>query len=169
MAGQCEASDCEREVHARSLCRKHYSRALDHGTIDVRPTRYRVGICIVEDCESPDRGAHCLCNKHHKRMLRHGSTDSLRPDRPRFRWMGDNIAYISVHARLRRARGSASSYLCIDCGEAAKHWSYRNGCESEMVDEGGRHYCPHVEHYDARCWHCHKSFDQRWSAIRALC
>lgn len=76
------------------------------------------------------------------------------PPRPR------PIAYASLHVRLRKARGAATSLNCIDCGARADEWSYRGGCPDELAEARERdgremRYSLDLSLYDPRCKSCH--------------
>jgi len=61
-----------------------------------------------------------------------------------------NAAYFVSHARLRRARGSASGYLCdAGCTSQAQCWAQVHGTTGEAPAD-----------YMPMCWHCHTIYDQ---------
>lgn len=57
--------------------------------------------------------------------------------------------YNARHSRLRRNRGSASRYLCVDCGELAEHWSQVHGTNGMDL----------YNHYRPMCCSCHHEYD----------
>lgn len=71
-------------------------------------------------------------------------------------------SYSTVHFRIRRSIGSASSYPCVDCGRPARDWSYDGRDENElsqMIDGHRRRYSADPSHYTPRCRSCHKDYD----------
>lgn len=74
----CLLKDCDRDVHAKGLCRIHYWRMHRRGSTD-RLYQQRTGkSCLVVGCERSIHGRG-LCVRHYTRMRRHGSTDRLYP------------------------------------------------------------------------------------------
>lgn len=73
------------------------------------------------------------------------------------------VSYRSAHARVYRAKGSASRQMCLDCGEQARHWSYTHNDPDAIVStEGvwkGVVYSLNPDFYVPRCVKCHKDFD----------
>lgn len=70
--------------------------------------------------------------------------------------------YRGMHQRVRRARGSASAYPCVDCNMPAQQWSYDHldpGERRQWVGHMEAPYSLNIEHYVARCIPCHKRFD----------
>jgi hypothetical protein len=75
----------------------------------------------------------------------------------------------AVHARLRRERGSASNYPCIECGERREYgatgedsmnWSYDYGAPDEMLHAGYGAYSADPDFYSPRCaFPCHFQYD----------
>lgn len=69
-------------------------------------------------------------------------------------WQSDNPTYRNVHERVRRARGKASEYGCVDdCGRQAEDWSQIHGTDGTDP-----------EHYEPRCRTCHVAYDGRLGA-----
>jgi hypothetical protein len=44
--------------------------------------------------------------------------------------------YRFIHNRLRAQRGPASDHLCVDCGDAAAHWSFSNYDDVPLRTQG---------------------------------
>ncbi len=65
-------------------------------------------------------------------------------------WKGDKAKYRAIHARIVNERGRADSYLCVDCGEEARQWSYK----------GRVGFSPDVNDYEPRCVPCHRAYDR---------
>ena len=74
---------------------------------------------------------------------------------------GTEMSYASVHAAVKRERGSASAYPCQNCGETALDWAYTNDAgDLEKIDEAsGRPYSDNTEFYIPLCRSCHKLLD----------
>lgn len=164
---ECSVEGCKSPVKSKGMCQKHYFRMWRNGTLKVkRPIREHRGICTVADCKQPDTGPNGLCHKHLARLKRNGSPLVLRggpkiymgPDHAS--WLGNNVKYGAVHCRLRRSRGSAKSWSCIDCSNPARHWSYNHNDPNGLVQQGIS-YSPNIDHYSPRCVPCHKRFDLR--------
>jgi hypothetical protein len=77
-------------------------------------------------------------------------------------WLGDDVTYIAVHARLRKMRGKASEYQC-PCGRQAQDWSYNNDDPNELISLSkhsfGMRYSTDLDRYEALCKPCHKQKD----------
>lgn len=73
--------------------------------------------------------------------------------------------YTAFHTRMRSDRGSASAHACVDCGGAARDWSYDGLDPDECTDTSyfGKPiaYSLKQEHYAPRCRPCHKIRDIR--------
>ena len=73
----------------------------------------------------------------------------------------DQVGYTAAHSRVKRARGLASDYPCVDCGGAARDWSLRKGAGRPHV--GGRDegllLSVDPSDYDPRCRSCHGKYD----------
>jgi hypothetical protein len=74
-------------------------------------------------------------------------------------WVGAAATYDTVHNRLKRDRGPASSHECVDCGKAARDWSYDGGAPDERKAHGGQSYSPDPAFYSPRCRRCHRAHD----------
>jgi hypothetical protein len=59
-----------------------------------------------------------------------------------------NPSYNAWHKRVKKARGPASGYPCVDCGEPAADWSTVN---PSSADVRGR--------FQPRCRKCHRHYD----------
>lgn len=75
------------------------------------------------------------------------------------------LGYSTAHAWVRKAKGSAADHECVDCGGAAKEWSFKHDeCESPLIEKSdssplGCAYSLDVDDYDPRCKQCHVKFD----------
>lgn len=161
----CSIDDCEREHRARGLCKMHYDRRYKYKLIDIEfplynplsPRKSRkssLRICSVDDCERKHRGRG-FCKKHYERWRKNGDPNIVK--RPQFsslpipKWTGDNVGYSGAHDRVKRARGAAKEYKCVDCGNQAQHWSY--------VGNDPRKWSGNVHEYEPRCAKCHRRLD----------
>lgn len=81
------------------------------------------------------------------------------------RWKGDDIAYKTIHKRVRVANGPACGYLC-DCGRQAQQWAYDHQDRQELTDpRTGCVYSPRVDHYKPICRVCHCALDRAYRQI----
>ena len=69
------------------------------------------------------------------------------------------VSYFSAHSRVRRQNGSASSRLCVDCGQRAHEWSYDGSDPGELISPEGYRYSINPERYEPRCKPCHEAHD----------
>jgi len=161
----CSVDDCERPVRTRGWCNAHYLRHCRHGSVDVilrAANGTYASICSVADCERPHH-AGGFCGMHHMRVKTHGDPNAVKPKslpgdlNPN--WRGDDVGYAAVHRRLRRTRGSASTYPCAQCGKPAYQWSYDHADSAQRTDSLGLPYSIDLAHYLPRCTPCHKRFD----------
>lgn len=74
--------------------------------------------------------------------------------------------YTAAHARLKRLRGPASRWQCLECGAPAEQWAYRPGgpYERVTVEQNGKHqqrrtWSPRLDDYDPLCKQCHRARD----------
>lgn len=100
-----------------------------------------------------------LCAAHYAMRAKYGEIRDWN-----YRW-GDG-GYVSTHNFLRRARGKAAEFACIDCGDTAAEWSYDGGDPDEVSDDQGRKFTRNTEAYSPRCVRCHRVFDDNPIAMR---
>lgn len=163
----CIAPDCEKRSRSSTpnYCEMHYYRLRRTGSLDRERAWHRRTLCTVEGCGRPERYTS-LCVMHHARMQHHGSTELLPPGSAvrsgakNGNWRGNDIVYVSAHARLRRVRGPAKQFDCVDCGQQAKEWSYCYTDANQQESSSGP-YSADPSHYEPRCSSCHKTFDNR--------
>lgn len=96
--------------------------------------------------------------------LRHVPTDRQRTPTTR-KASGDPASYSAAHGRVRRQRGPASDWRCIQCGAPAEQWAYRstNAREIRGTNRAGnpRVWSPDPADYDPMCTPCHAARDGR--------
>lgn len=128
--------------------------------------------CSVDGCARLHYGKG-FCRLHYDRVRARGTTDLVTTRRPRpdmagannRGWRGDAVSTDGAHRRVRKARGPASDYPCVECGGPAKEWAY------DHLDPDERHH-PHgpfslkIEHYQPMCVRCHRHFDGSVDALR---
>jgi len=96
---------------------------------------------------------------HYLRLKKRGDADfEFRGDNNP-NWTGNDATNTAVHQRIRKERGHARNYSCVDCGGQAAHWSYDHSAKDERYDELKGPYTVNQDHYDPRCVSCHKKFD----------
>ena len=111
--------------------------------------------CSIDGCDGAHKGRG-FCNMHLKRLKKHGSPHVGGPP--------ETPAYRTIHNRLHAQRGKASEHSCVDCGKAAKHWSYSGNAANEFAYRDSRGfdltYTDDLSHYDPRCIPCHLGYDR---------
>jgi len=124
-------------------------------------------LCAISDCESPAR-TRGWCKSHYMRWYRYGDFRVKRS--PWSRWNPNpNPSYEAAHRRIKRAKGLASDWPCIDCGGRARDWSYNHRDPDERTQvttlPRGREvtvtYSLNPDCYEPRCGACHATFDLR--------
>jgi hypothetical protein len=139
----CLIEGCLGPVEARGWCGKHYARWRKHG--DPQYERERHATCLVADCDKvPRRPVGGYCEMHYTRWLRHGDFETHHPVvKP-----NDEVSYFLLHERLRKARGKATEYRCVQCGTQAKQWAQLHGADPCNFDN-----------YVPMCLSCHRKYD----------
>ncbi len=152
----CSVEGCERPHHARGFCAAHLKRVVATGSAGparIAPRdRDHPSVCLVDGCEKP-YGALGYCKFHWKRVRNWGN-----PFHPPIR----STSYSAAHSELRRARGSASLYRCVDCDGPAEQWSYDYQEPNPRLGgaDGISPYSFDIDRYDPRCAICHVAFDR---------
>jgi hypothetical protein len=81
----------------------------------------------------------------------------------------DRITYGSAHDRVERARGRASTYICIDCCAQAAHWSLRHDAPVVHLGKTPNGYtCGYSgspDDYEPRCAPCHVKYDSMGAPV----
>ena len=170
---ECVVEGCARKPTRRDMCTLHYGRWKRHGDpLTFRPDATRG--CAVEACSREHYG-HGWCALHWARwsktgdplaLLPHysplaGRTGSLNP-----MWVGDDVGYSGVHARLRKELGPACERDCAHCGAGADDWAYDHGDPDERVSMDGLSYSVKGPwHYIPLCTRCHSRFDRAYARV----
>lgn len=149
----CKIDNCQKKVQSRELCSTHYMQWYRSQVRDV---------CSSDDC---DRAVYSrsLCESHYKSLLREENPSY---DTAQRQALKDNKSLLSpeykrMHARLRKLRGPARDYDCIDCGQTAAEWSL--SADSSLYGIESRKtfpYSQNVEDYAPRCTKCHGIYDK---------
>lgn len=164
-------------------CQREYYAA-NRDKISAQHAVYRASVmraCAVDGCDAIARSNTngALCQTHYSRLCRTGDVgpatrlDMTGEANPR--WRADEIRYRTAHDRVRKMRGRASEYLCVDCTGPAQEWSYQGGCPRERTefrtsrsgDSRMVAYSPDPDRYVARCIPCHIRFDRAARAAEA--
>ncbi|WP_141898688.1 hypothetical protein [Paramicrobacterium agarici] len=116
--------------------------------------------CSVDGCDRLSH-AHTFCTMHLRRWEKHGNPLVVgeRNGRP---LKGEVPTWGAIHRRLYRTRGKASSYSCVDCGRAAREWSYNGKDERALFEDFNGTavaYSLDLNNYDPRCTSCHRKYD----------
>jgi hypothetical protein len=89
----------------------------------------------------------------------HREASSIRNRKP-----DDQITYNSAHDRVRRARGLAAGYFCVDCDNQAQEWSlsHRASAVRMGMNSNGylRMFSVDPADYEPRCLKCHRAYDR---------
>jgi len=79
-------------------------------------------------------------------------------------WRFEDTTYNLAHVRVKKLRGKASEYSCVDCGGPAEDWSYQGGSPREQLEQQRGcllAFSSDPFDYDPRCKLCHKTYDNR--------
>lgn len=67
--------------------------------------------------------------------------------------------YQYAHVQLRKQRGKASSYACVECGKPAKDWALRHDVPQQLCPIQNLTYTLDVQGYQPMCRSCHNTYD----------
>lgn len=186
----CEVEGCGVKHYAKGLCKRHYQKVLDTGSVDGTPlvdlTGQQFGRLIaVRETDrtgrnGKDRRWICLCECGAETVVRHGHLTSghsrscgclQRESRHKLRT--ETPGYGAMHGRVRSQRGSAETYRCVECAGPAKTWAYDHSDPNEIahgVNAGAGVYVIYfsrdVGRYQPMCVPCHKVMDNQKKAER---
>lgn len=166
----CSVDGCTSRCHGRGLCRTHYKRWRKHGDTETVKRVYRgPDICTVPGCDRSEPTRRGMCTLHYQRWAKTGDPEVVQlreyPSGPDHHAWTDEPAYRTVHARLDREQGSATSHRCAVCNDAAEQWAYDHNDPDERIGvvSGGAAvpYSVKPEHYRPLCHACHRRVDLR--------
>jgi hypothetical protein len=137
----CSIDGCMKEAARRGWCPMHYQRWRQHGDLNRsranRPKPPRSS-CSVEDCDEVHE-AQGYCNKHYLRWRKHGDPQKVSAppsgtSHPH--WRDGDIAYVTAHTRVYKARGKADHCSIEDCdtGSTTFHWANLTGSYADIDD-----------------------------------
>ncbi|UXA19503.1 hypothetical protein [Mycobacterium sp. SMC-4] len=146
-------------------CELHYYRLRRSGT--VAEPEYISGHCEIDGCEADattnraaiDGQKMYLCRLHYLRIQKRGDASFECRGENSPNWTGSEASSGAVHYRVRKARGPAASWSCVDCARPAEHWSDDHMDPNEKSDPEEGPYSLDIDHYFPRCVRCHKRFD----------
>lgn len=146
----CTFTNCNNKDAAKGLCSKHYMRL------------YRASGGTCQEC---DRTIYCrgLCESHYKTLLRleNPEYDTAQRDIDTSNKSLRNPEYKKAHDNVRRIRGRASNYSCVDCGGTAREWSLSNETDLYGIEDKKTYpYSLNIEDYEPRCSKCHGIYDK---------
>lgn len=164
----CDIDGCERPFKARGYCGTHYWRATNGiplGT-PVRIVDPGRG-CLVAGCIKPHK-AFGYCSTHYQcrgeigkvRQISRGRLGSVADE-------DDPCTWAAAHGRVKALWGSASQYLCVECGKWAKDWAYDGTDPLERYQEASgsyQYYSRFPEFYAPMCRKCHLGRDKSAAA-----
>lgn len=67
--------------------------------------------------------------------------------------------YRYAHKRVKKLRGPARDYACVDCGVDAADWSFSHYDDVPCRTSWGAAYSMNPDHYRPRCRPCHVKYD----------
>ncbi|SHY11795.1 Uncharacterised protein [Mycobacteroides abscessus subsp. abscessus] len=163
----CAVDGCDNKSRSRTseYCEKHYYRLRRTGSLS--DPQYISGECLADGCGRPaghgkeSEDARGYCRMHYLRLKKRGDVCWEPKGENNPIWVGAAAGSTTVHQRIRRARGSATNYRCIDCGETAAHWSYDHTDPDQKYCPDKGPYSLDIDRYHPRCVSCHKRFDMR--------
>ena len=167
----CAVDVCEKPVKSRGYCYGHYMKWWRYGTTHPNHERARHELAGREFGEltaikwvNGQWLCACSCGVERRARSYDLLVGAVRTCGDRRRHLSSDVCYGTAHERVRKVRGSASQYPCVDCGRSAAQWSYDHADGAELVDTsagscGGLPYSIDPAHYDPRCVSCHKRFD----------
>jgi hypothetical protein len=171
----CTFEGCLQPHRSFGLCEAHYYQQRRGQNLKPVKTLTRrvkpVPNCEVHGCAAEAMSHYAtMCTKHHTRVRRHGDPSTLNFNIMRGSanptWVGERVGYTGAHDRVRKSRGHASGYQCVECGSAAAQWAYDHSCPDEKTSKMGP-YSTDLSRYQPMCVSCHKLFDLERIGLRA--
>lgn len=111
--------------------------------------RYCSEACFAERRRARSNAAYRMRNPLPEGLARR---PFVKPER-------EDVSYSGAHMRLRKHRGSATSYVCAECGAPATQWAYNHADPDECYQDGVGAYSMDPAHYSPMCVPCHKRAD----------
>lgn len=159
---RCSVDGCEKPRHGNTYCSAHHARWKRYGDPEAPLLRHpNAGLCSVNGCDQPMR-KRTWCAGHYAQWQRYGE---VRPFE--YKW-GDG-GYVSTHNLIRRRRGKAVLFVCVDCGGPAEEWSYDHNDPDERTRLHGGHlvtFSRNPDCYSPRCVRCHRIYDENPIAMK---
>lgn len=146
---KCALSYCDKPVKCRGLCNAHCSQ--QYRGEELRPLRQPKTGCNFKGCQRPHQ-AKGWCSRHYQQILEGKQPTKILPYRD------ESVSYEALHTRIKRARGRAAQYNCVECDGPADDWAYTYGCPRETQSPRGP-YTTDISRYQPMCRSCHRSFD----------
>lgn len=182
--GTCQISGCGLRVKRKGLCYGHYMKQWRYGDPLHEPRRthvdlvgHRFGLLVVRGYVQGGRSNVsrwlCDCDCGATTLVRTGDLNrgTVTTCAASSHTFEETAEYSAAHERVRVAKGSASTYPCVDCGGPAAHWSYDHADPDERTSgrvKGNPPYSLDPDHYDPRCVACHKVFDLDYLGVGML-
>lgn len=169
MPSTCKIDSCERPVHLRDWCRRHYLRWIRYSSptagAPLREPPPEDGLCTIKDCTKTHK-ARGMCGAHYVLWRTKGSPIPGKPlaGEKHYKWTGNDASYEAIHLRIYKAKGKASSYRCQHCENGARHWAYDHQDKNQRYGTNKGHtlvYSLSLDHYIPLCGSCHKVLDQK--------
>jgi hypothetical protein len=121
--------------------------------------------CKFDGCDGK-RSGRGYCRKHLYRLRTHGdpgvvitAKECAAVGEASPSWRGDDIGYSAAHFRVKKLRGRAALFDCVDCHDEAAEWAYIHGSIREQRNEKGQAYSADAEDYQPMCVPCHRAYD----------
>jgi hypothetical protein len=115
--------------------------------------------CKFDECMEPTKVGG-WCAGHYMQNYRGQGLRPLHTTPGKKRWK--RVSYRAAHKRLDRDRGRAAEHTCVDCDQAAEHWSFVPNAREilyEVVNGSKCEYSLNQGDYEPRCRECHWVFD----------
>lgn len=164
----CKFEECGRPAIAKGLCHPHYQqhrKGKDLTPVRPKSTHSNPLTCTEDECQESTY-ARGLCRRHYSKWAYHNQP--VRPlDVTHHNYKGDDISYETAHGRVRKTRGHAKIYWCVDCDKQATDWSLKHDAENVVYQRedaprnAGCAYSIDPMDYEPRCSDCHRKYDAK--------